>query len=254
MTGLLDGVALRLVPTFGPGPLPAPVPPVPPVPPWPSGRTRATGTGSGTVAERLSAHLASSLRALWSMTPTLDRIEGWGAELRHRLDAGHRLLVAGNGGSAALAQHLVGELVGRFDRERPAYSALALSAETVGLTAIGNDYGYDHTFARQVEAHGREGDVFLALSTSGRSRNLLTATAAARERGLRCWAMTGPGPNPLTARADDALTVAAGATACVQDVQQVVVHLLCLAFELAGPDAGRGPDGLGAEGDGPCPG
>ena len=207
---------MTLVPTSGPRPRPEPP--------------------AESVADQLSAHLASSLRALWSMTPTLDRIERWGAELRGRLDDGHRLLVAGNGGSAALAQHLVGELVGRFDRERPAYSAIALTAETVGLTAIGNDYGYDHTFARQVEAHGRDGDVFLALSTSGRSPNLLTATTAARERGLRCWAMTGPGPNPLTLRADEAVTVSTPATACVQDVQQVVVHLLCLAFELA-PDA-----------------
>jgi D-sedoheptulose 7-phosphate isomerase len=191
------------------------------------------------IADELSAQLASSLRALWSMNATLDRIERWGVDLRARLDDGHRLLVAGNGGSAALAQHLVGEMVGRYDRERPAYSAIALTAETVGLTAIGNDYGYEHTFTRQVEAHGRPGDVLLSLSTSGRSPNLLAATDAARGVGLVTWAMTGPGPNPLTRRADDALTVVAGATACVQDVQQVVVHLLCLAFELA-PTAGAG--------------
>lgn len=201
------------------------------------------GPGRGTapsVADELSAHLASSLRALWAMTSTLDRIEAWGRDLRARLTDGHRLLVAGNGGSAALAHHLVGELVGRYDRERPAYSALALTAETVGLTAIGNDYGYEHCFARQVEAHGRPGDVLLALSTSGRSPNLLAATAAARDRGLRCWALTGPGPNPLTIRADEALTVAAPATACVQDVQQVVIHLLCLAFELSPPEPAAG--------------
>lgn len=185
------------------------------------------------IADELSAHLASSLRALWSMNTTLDQIERWGTDLRARLEDGHRLLVAGNGGSAALAQHLVGELVGRYDRERPAYSALALTAETVGLTAIGNDYGYEHTFSRQVEAHGRPGDVLLLLSTSGRSPNLLAATDAARDRGLRTWGMTGPGPNPLVLRTDDALTVDAAATPCVQDVQQVLIHLLCLAFELA---------------------
>jgi D-sedoheptulose 7-phosphate isomerase len=188
---------------------------------------------TASIADELSAHLASSLRALWSMSSTLDQIERWGTVLRDRLEGGHRLLVAGNGGSAALAQHLVGELVGRYDRERPAFSALALTAETVGLTAIGNDYGYEHAFSRQVEAHGRAGDILLSLSTSGRSSNLLLATDAARARGLLTWGITGPGPNPLTIRADEALTVAAPASACVQDVQQVVIHLLCLAFELA---------------------
>jgi D-sedoheptulose 7-phosphate isomerase len=154
--------------------------------------------------------------------------------LRLRLGRGGRMLVAGNGGSAALAQHLVGELVGRFDRERPPYSALALCAETAGLTAIGNDYGYDEVFARQVAAHGRAGDVFLALSSSGRSPNLLHAAAAARACGVLAWAMTGPAPNPLIGEVDDALAVAAPGAASVQDVQQVAVHLLCLAFEEAG--------------------
>jgi D-sedoheptulose 7-phosphate isomerase len=181
----------------------------------------------------LDAHLAASRAGLDSLAPEVARLEHWGAMLRLRLGQGGRLLVAGNGGSAALAQHLVGELVGRFDRERPPFSALALTAETAGLTAIGNDYGYDEVFARQVAAHGRPGDVFAALSSSGRSPNLLRAAATARRSGLICWAMTGPAPNPLAGAVDDALAVPCPDTASVQDVQQVAVHLLCLAFEQA---------------------
>jgi D-sedoheptulose 7-phosphate isomerase len=154
--------------------------------------------------------------------------------LRVRLERGGRLLVAGNGGSAALGHHLVGEMVGRFDRERPPFSAIALTAETAGLTAIGNDYGYEEVFARQVRAHGRSGDVLVALSTSGRSPNLVRAAADARAHGLTAWAMTGPAPNPLADAVDDVLAIDCPGTPSVQDVQQVAVHLLCLAFEMAG--------------------
>jgi D-sedoheptulose 7-phosphate isomerase len=189
---------------------------------------------TGPKVSTLGTHLAASRDGLAALGAELGRLERWGGVLRLRLGRGGRLLVAGNGGSAALAQHLVGELVGRFDRERPPYSALALCAETAGLTAIGNDYGYDEVFARQVAAHGRAGDVFLALSSSGRSPNLLHAAAAARACGVLAWAMTGPAPNPLIGEVDDALAVAAPGAASVQDVQQVAVHLLCLAFEEAG--------------------
>jgi D-sedoheptulose 7-phosphate isomerase len=179
-------------------------------------------------------HLDESQRGLAALAGKLGQIERWGAVLRRRLEDGGRLLVAGNGGSAALAHHLAGELVGRYDRERRPFSALALSAETAGLTAIGNDYGFDECFARQVEAHGRPGDVLLALSTSGASVNLLRAVDAARDARVEAWAMTGPAPNPLAGAVDEALTVDCAGTPSVQDVQQVAVHLLCLAFELAG--------------------
>jgi D-sedoheptulose 7-phosphate isomerase len=178
-------------------------------------------------------HLAGSRAALESLESELGRLTRWGTTLRLRLEQGGRLLVAGNGGSAALAQHLAGELVGRYDRERRPFSALALCAETAGLTAIGNDYGYDEVFARQVQAHGRPGDVLVALSTSGRSPNLLAAAAAGRASGLITWAMTGPAPNPLTTAVDDHLAVPCPETPSVQDVHQVAVHLLCLAFEQA---------------------
>jgi D-sedoheptulose 7-phosphate isomerase len=184
----------------------------------------------------LAAQLDASRRGVMALSDVLDQLERWGAELRARLERGARLLVAGNGGSAALAQHLTAELVGRYDRDRRAYSALALSAETSSLTALGNDYGYDRVFARQVEAHGHPGDVFLGLTTSGRSPNLLAAVVASRRIGLRTWAMTGPAPNPLANLADDTVAVPCASTAAIQDVQQVAVHLLCRAFELAAPD------------------
>jgi D-sedoheptulose 7-phosphate isomerase len=182
----------------------------------------------------LGEHLAASTEGLASLAGELGRLERWGALLRVRLEQGGRLLVAGNGGSAALAHHLAGELVGRYDRERPPFSAFALCADTAGLTAIGNDYGYDEVFARQVDAHGRPGDLLITLSTSGRSPNLLRAATSARARRLISWGVTGPAPNPLGNVVDDLLAIPCPDAPCVQDVQQVAVHLLCLAFEQAG--------------------
>jgi D-sedoheptulose 7-phosphate isomerase len=181
----------------------------------------------------LGAHLAASQDGLASLASELERLERWGRHLRRRLEAGGRLLVAGNGGSAALAHHLAAELVGRYDRERAPFSALALTGDPASVTAIGNDYGYDEVFARQVHAHGRQDDVLVALSTSGRSPNLLRAVDAGRRVGLTAWALTGPSPNPLFAAADDAVAVPCPDTPSVQDVHQVAVHLLCVAFENA---------------------
>ena len=176
------------------------------------------------------AHLAALLEALPGLdTDLLDR---WGQRLADVLVGGGRLLVAGNGGSAAQAQHLTAELVGRYRDDRPALSALALHAETSAVTAIANDYGYDAVFARQVQAHGRPGDVLLGMSTSGRSGNVLAALQVARDGGLAVWSMTGPGPNPVSDASDEALCVAARATATVQEVHQVALHLLCAAVDL----------------------
>ncbi|TQS45939.1 D-sedoheptulose-7-phosphate isomerase [Cryptosporangium phraense] len=160
-------------------------------------------------------------------------LTGWGETLAARLPSGSRLLAAGNGGSAAQAQHLTAELVGRYRDDRPAYSAIALHAETSTLTAIGNDYGFEELFARQVAAHGRPGDVLVAMSTSGSSRNLLRAVEVARDLGITVWAMTGPQPNPLAAAADSALCVDADATATVQEAHLVALHLMCAAFDEA---------------------
>jgi phosphoheptose isomerase len=182
-------------------------------------------------AADLDDHLDASVRAVAGLRGALPTIMQWGAELCAALSAGSRLLVAGNGGSAAQAQHLTSELVGRFQDERRPYSAICLSAETSSLTAIGNDYGFDHAFARQVEAHGRAGDIVLLLTTSGRSPNLLGAAQAARRAGCRTWAVTGPPPNPLILAVDASVTVAGPTTAAVQEAHQVLVHLLCRAFE-----------------------
>ena len=181
-------------------------------------------------------HVAALLEAL----PLLDtdRCDDWGRRLAGVLVGGGRLLVAGNGGSAAQAQHLTAELVGRYRDDRPALSAIALHAETSSVTAIANDYGYDAVFSRQVQAHGRPGDVFLGLSTSGRSGNVLAAMEAARDGGLTVWALTGGAPNAMTGLADDFVAVAAPATATVQEVHQVAVHLVCAAVDLqVGADA-----------------
>jgi len=176
------------------------------------------------------AHVSALLDALPCLD--VDRLDAWGRRLAGVLVGGGRLLVAGNGGSAAQAQHLSAELVGRYRDDRPALSAIALHAETSSLTAIANDYGWDAAFARQVQAHGRPGDVFLGLSSSGRSANVLTAMEAARAGGLAVWALTGPAGSPMDALADEAVCVHAGATATVQEVHQVAVHLLCAAVDL----------------------
>jgi phosphoheptose isomerase len=176
------------------------------------------------------AHVQALLDALPHLDT--DRLDAWGRQLAGVLVGGGRLLCVGNGGSAAQAQHLTAELVGRYRDDRPALSALALHAETSSVTAIANDYGYDTVFSRQVQAHGRPGDVFLGLSTSGRSGNLLAAMEAAREGGLTVWALTGRGPNPMAELADAAVTVDAPATATVQEVHQVAVHLICAAVDL----------------------
>jgi len=186
-----------------------------------------------------TTHIDAATQAMARLLDDVDRIDRWGRTLARVLVDGGRLLAAGNGGSAAHAQHLTSELVGRYRDERAALSAIALHAETSTVTAVLNDYGAEMVFARQVCAHGRTGDVLVAISTSGRSRNLLAAASAARETGLHVWAITGGWPNPLARVADDALCIDADTTATVQEVHQVAVHLLCEALEAAMRDAPR---------------
>lgn len=174
--------------------------------------------------DQLTAALRSPQTGLWAA-------RHWGRLLAAPLTAGHRLLVAGNGGSAAEAQHLTAELVGRYVADRPPLSAIALHAETSSLTAIGNDFGPAEAFARQVAAHGRPGDTLLLLSASGCSENVLAAAGRARSLGIRVWAMTGPAPNPLATVADDAICVAAPDTATVQEVHLVAIHAMCDALD-----------------------
>ena len=179
------------------------------------------------------AHLAALAAPLAALEADVARIDGWGRHLATVLAGGGRLLAAGNGGSAAQAQHLTSELVGRYRDDRQAFSAISLCVEPSSVTAIANDYGNDDVFSRQVRAHGRPGDVLVVLSTSGCSRNVLAAAAAGRAAGLTVWALTGAAPNPLQELVDDALVVDAPATATVQEVHQVAVHLLCAAVDTA---------------------
>ncbi len=142
-----------------------------------------------------------------------------------------KLLLAGNGGSAADAQHIAGELVSRFAFDRPGLPAIALTTDTSILTAIGNDYGYEKLFERQVQAHGQPGDVFIGYSTSGRSPNILRAFEAARELGLCTIGLTGNRGGPMRGLCDFLLEVPSADTPKIQEGHLVLGHILCGLIE-----------------------
>ncbi len=153
-----------------------------------------------------------------------------GESLAAALKGGRKVLACGNGGSAGDCQHFAAELVGRFERERPGLPAIALTVDSSALTAIANDYSYDVVFAKQVEALGREGDVLLAISTSGNSRNVIEAMKAARARGMSVIALTGRDGGAMAAMlgpGDHHLNVAHPRTARVQEVHLLALHCLC---------------------------
>lgn len=147
------------------------------------------------------------------------------------LQRGGKLLFFGNGGSAADAQHLAAEFTVRFEAERPALAALALGADSAGLSAAGNDYGFEAVFARQIAAHGRLGDLAIALSTSGRSPNVLRALETARDRGLGVAGLSGRDGGELVGLADPLLIVPADSTSRIQEMHITIGHLLCGAVE-----------------------
>jgi D-sedoheptulose 7-phosphate isomerase len=144
-----------------------------------------------------------------------------------------RLLLFGNGGSASDAQHAAAELVGRFEHDRSALAAVALTADPSVLTAIGNDHGYERVFARQVEALGRRGDVALGISTSGRSQNVILALELARTRGLQTVALTGRDGGRAGRAAAIHINVASASTARVQEVHRTLLHVICDLVERA---------------------
>ena len=176
-------------------------------------------------------HLDELVIAARSFDSCVEIADEWGTRLASVLDAGGRLLAAGNGGSAAQAQHLTAELVGRYRDDRAPFSAICLSAETSSLTAIANDYPPEELFARQVQAHGRPGDVLVLMSTSGTSPNIVAAAERGREIGMQVWAFTGPRPNPLADVAHEALCVDARFTATVQELHLVGLHILCAGLD-----------------------
>jgi D-sedoheptulose 7-phosphate isomerase len=147
------------------------------------------------------------------------------------LAAGGQLLLAGNGGSAADAQHIAAELTGRFLKERRALRALALHANTSGLTSIANDYGYEQVFARELSAHAREGDVFLAISTSGNSPSILRAIETARERGVTVIGLSGDSGGQMRTACDLCLCVPSACTARIQEMHITIGHTICELVE-----------------------
>jgi D-sedoheptulose 7-phosphate isomerase len=172
-------------------------------------------------------HLRELSNALTRFEESADVLVDWGAQLAWTLTHGNKVITMGNGGSAAEAQHLAGELVGRMAGERMALPAMALTADGVTLSALGNDYGFEQVFARQLRAHLNPGDIVIALSTSGASPNLLAAADTAAAIGATTWALTGPLPNPLAIRCERFIAVDCPDAQIVQEIHQVAVHALC---------------------------
>lgn len=151
--------------------------------------------------------------------------------IAERVRRGGKVLVFGNGGSAADAQHFAGELVGRFTKEGPPIPALALTTDTSIMTAVGNDYGYEHIFKRQVEAHARPEDIAIGISTSGNSKNVIEALAVAKSRGLLTVAMTGEGGGKLASLVDHLFAAPSKDTPRIQEVHHLMNHVLCELLE-----------------------
>ena len=147
--------------------------------------------------------------------------------IAERLREGGKILLFGNGGSAADAQHMAAEFVGRFIPDRPALPAMSLSTDTSILTALGNDYGYDQIFSRQIEAHGRSGDVAIGISTSGNSANILAGIGAARHAGLYTVGFTGEGGGKMTGQVDVLFSVPSTITPRIQETHILLGHSLC---------------------------
>ena len=169
--------------------------------------------------------------AIVEMESRADRLSAMAAAIADALREGHKLLVAGNGGSASESQHVAAELVGRFLRERRPLAAIALTTDSSILTSLGNDYSFDDVFARQVEGLGKPGDVLLLYSTSGTSANIVCAARAAHRSGLHVPAVTGDAPSPLANAADLTYRVPATETPLVQELQMIVTHDLCEVVE-----------------------
>lgn len=175
--------------------------------------------------------LAEHERVVSGLSGLLPRVEEAAGLLTEALRSGGRVLSCGNGGSAADAQHVAAEFSGRFLKERRPWPALALTVDTSALTAIGNDYGFDEVFARQVHAHGGAGDVLIAISTSGDSGNVLRAAEAARGLDMRVVALTGAGGGALAEVSDVLLDVPSSMTPRIQECHILLLHMLCQLVE-----------------------
>ncbi len=175
--------------------------------------------------------LKDHIRCLESLAEIESDIEKAGERLAASLKKGNKILICGNGGSAADAQHFAAELVGRFEKERQAFPAIALTTDTSNLTAIGNDYGYDRVFARQVEGLGLPGDILICISTSGNSENLLLAAETAREKGVTTIGLLGKEGGLLKGKADLSVTVRQKVTARIQEAHIFILHYWAALIE-----------------------
>jgi len=176
------------------------------------------------ITSTFDEHARVMAAAAQALPPLLERVA---VQLWDCFARGNKLLACGNGGSAADAEHLVAELVGRYRDERRGLPAVALVAGSATVTALANDYGYERVFARQVEALARPGDLLFAISTSGRSPNVVAAAEAARRLGLTVVAFTGEAVGPLASLADIVIAAPSTVTARVQEVHAISIHILC---------------------------
>jgi D-sedoheptulose 7-phosphate isomerase len=189
-------------------------------------------TGGGYMRVDIEKQIAEHQKVMTLLKKTLaGEIEAAARIAAGALKKGNKLLFCGNGGSAADCQHLAAEFVGRFRKERKGLPAVALTTDTSILTAVGNDYGFERIFSRQVEALGVEGDVLFAFSTSGDSPNVLLAAEAARKKGLRVVALTGGNGGKLKAAGEICLNVPASATARVQEGHMLIGHIICALLD-----------------------
>ena len=187
------------------------------------------------VLETIKAQMAESARVKQQMLEDgvlVGKIEEIADLMVEAYRRGNKTMWAGNGGSAADAQHMAGELVNKFTFDRPGLSALSLSTDTSIITAVGNDYGFDRLFARQIEAQGRPGDLFVGISTSGKSRNLVEALAACREKGIQSVAIVGADACPMDDY-DYVIHVPSRSTPRIQECQTLIGHILCYLVEQA---------------------
>jgi D-sedoheptulose 7-phosphate isomerase len=182
------------------------------------------------LAQSLEEHLAT-IKAL--LESTLADIDAAGNIIWEALKAGNKILLCGNGGSAADAQHIAAELVGRYEQQRRAFPAISLTTDTSALTAVSNDYGFEGVFARQVEALAVAGDVLIAISTSGKSPNIVKAADQARALGCKTIALTGCSGEPLSAHCDLAVVVPSNRTSRVQEAHITIGHLWCEMIDRA---------------------
>ena len=171
--------------------------------------------------------LENHFKVVQDMRKIMPEVASAGLRVRTALEKGRKILICGNGGSAADSQHMAAEFVGRFVKERQSLPALALTVDTSLLTAVGNDYGFDCVFSRQVEGLGQEGDVLIAISTSGNSANVVRAIKTAKEKGIYVIGMTGENGGILAKEADLCLAVPSQVTARIQEMHIMIIHMIC---------------------------